>query len=73
LAEVLDASTGWLFSRHDPKALAAAVIEALSPEGRSKGGRARDRIRATSHPDAIAATVEMRLKGVVRAEVGRAD
>jgi glycosyltransferase involved in cell wall biosynthesis len=70
LGEVLDSTTGWLLSRHDPKALAAAVVEALSPEGRSKGSDARQRVRAAADPDAIATAVETRLKGAERAETG---
>jgi len=64
LGEILDATTGWLFGRHDPKALAAAVVEALSPEGRNRGNQARRRVEVTSDPAAIAKTVEARLSGL---------
>jgi glycosyltransferase involved in cell wall biosynthesis len=63
LGEILDSATGWLLSQHDPKALAAAVVEALSPEGRRRGTLARGRIGRASDPLAIAETVEARLKG----------
>ena len=64
LGEILDATTGWLLDRHDPKALAAAAVEALSSEGRKRGSHARRRVEVTGEPEVVARTVEARLEGV---------
>ncbi len=70
LDEILDNSCGWLIGQHDPQALAAAVLEALSPAGNARAWNARLRVGAMSNPDKIGETVESRLLGRAYAKVG---
>lgn len=58
LAEILDASTGWIIDHHDTDWLASAVLAALGPEGYSRASAARQRVELISDPDSIANSVE---------------
>ena len=63
LPEILNEETGWLFDRHDPPALAQALLRALTTEGRIRGARARDSVRVTSDPESVAVEIEELLLG----------